>query len=68
MKQATKNVNKYAEEIKEIFNTIMSTTIYSCKNSDPQIASEAREINSGAHKGSKLVDRLISEYRREKQG
>lgn len=68
MNRGIKNVNKYSEEITEIFNSIMALTIRNCRNSDPQISAEAREINTEAYKGSKLIEKLLSEYKREKLG
>lgn len=65
MKKA-KNVNEFAEEIKSGLDSIMGQTYYKCKSSDPEIAAEARQINSDARSCLVLLERLVSECKRRK--
>ena len=44
----------------------MAETLGNCKHDDPEISQRAAKVNGQAHECSKLLERLESEYKREK--
>ena len=59
-------VPSYAKKINNILQSIMTETLGNCKHHDPEISQCSARVNNQAHECSKLLEKLESEYRKEK--
>lgn len=60
------SVNEYVEQINKIFKDIMKKSYESCDSENPEVCKLAIDLNTDCHKASVLLQRLKSEYSREK--
>ena len=60
------SVNEYIKEINQIFKDIMKKSYESCDSENPEVCKLAIDLNTDCHKASVLLQRLKSEYSREK--
>lgn len=60
------SVNEYIKQINQIFKDMMKKSYESCDSENPQVCKLAVDLNTECHKASVLLQRLKSEYNREK--
>lgn len=60
------SVNEYIKQINQIFKDMMKKSYKSCDSENSQVCKLAVDLNTDCHKASVLLQRLKSEYNREK--
>ena len=60
------SVNEYIKQINQIFKDMMKKSYENCDSENPQVSKLAVDLNTECHKASVLLQRLKSEYNREK--
>ena len=67
MTERKKSVNDYAREINKILKKIMADSYPKCKDSIFEVSEAAIQVNRDAHECEILLEKLKSEYYREKR-
>lgn len=61
-----KTVKGHINKLEDLVQSIMAESFYNCKHHDKEVCQFASSVNTKAHQCSKLLERLLAEYKREK--